>query len=632
MRQLIVGLVGLVRLVMVGALLIGPLRGDGAAFDTCFVNGTYSFNALVPGNPSTQAVGFATFTKPGNCAGLGTFVAQFDIGSGPLATAGTYFVDANGLFTTNATGAVNIAGPVSLVVGGGSAANAILFIANFASGPDLIGTALLTTAEGLVGPTGPTGAGGATGPAGPTGTQGAQGPTGATGPTGGQGIQGPTGATGSVSALAGEVTGPPASNLVTNAVSTNTANAIVRRDGTGSFAAGSITLSGDLNLPATGSSGVITLNSNRFLHGFGTDNTFLGTNAGNLTMTGQRNTATGASALLNNGAGNNNTAMGFQALLGNTFGGGNTAVGQHALLINTIGADNTAMGNNALANNTGDFNTAVGASALANNTGATNTAVGHSALNANTSGADNTATGAAALSNNDTGVNNTATGRSALNANTSGFHNTATGDSALSINASGTDNTATGYHALFNSTGGFNIALGSLAGLNLTTGSGNIDIGNPGVAAEAATIRIGTMQTATFVAGISGVTTGGAASAVLIDASGQLGTVSSSRRVKEEIADMAASTAPLLQLRPVSFRYLAQGDGGLRQYGLIAEEVAEVLPDLVVYDKAGEPQTVRYHLLPAMLLNELQKQHRTISELKTRVEQLERLLLLQAGR
>jgi len=232
-------------IVMVGALLVGPMRGDGAAFDTCFVNGTYSFNALVPGNPSTQSVGFATFTKPGNCAGLGTFVAQFDIGSGPLAAAGTYFVDANGLFTTNATGGVNIAGPVALLAGSGSTANAILFIANFASGIDLIGTALLTTAEGLVGPTGATGTQGVQGPTGATGTQGIQGPTGATGPTG------------SVDALAGEVTGPPASNVVSNAVSTNTASAIVRRDASGDFSAHSITLSGDLNLPFTGSSGVI---------------------------------------------------------------------------------------------------------------------------------------------------------------------------------------------------------------------------------------------------------------------------------------------------------------------------------------------------------------------------------------
>jgi len=180
-----------------------------------------------------------------------------------------------------------------------------------------------------------------------------------------------------------------------------------------------------------------------------------------------------------------------------------------------------------------------------------------------------------------------------------------------------------------------NIGIGSTAGLNLTSGNNNIYIGNLGTATETGQIKIGNSvaHTATFVAGISGVTTGVAdAVPVLIDSAGQLGVASSSQRVKTDIQEMGVGSDALLRLRPVSFRYTVHADRGPRQYGLIAEEVAEVFPDLVVYDKAGQPETVRYHLLAPMLLNELQKQHRTISELQTRIEQLERLLLLQAGR
>jgi hypothetical protein len=333
-----------------------------------------------------------------------------------------------------------------------------------------------------------------------------------------------------VGALAGEVTGPPASTVVTNAVSANTANAVVRRDGTGSFSAGSITLSGDLHLPATASSGVITLAGSRFLHGFGTDNTFLGTDAGNFTMTGAGNTAVGANALSLNTGG----PVGF------------------------LGSDNTAVGTSALRDNTaGGRNTAVGANALVSNSGLSNTAVGKDALGTITTGSSNT-------------------------------------------------------------------ALGAGAGLSHTLAdSSNIDITNQGVAGDNNTIRIGTQgsglgqQNRTFIAGIFGVmpeTDPDSAVGVVIDSAGQLGTIPSSRRVKTDIRDMRDTSEPLLRLRPVSFRYTAHADRGPRQYGLIAEEVAEVLPDLVVYDQAGEPQTVRYHLLPAMLLNELQKQHRRIVE------------------
>ncbi len=290
-------------------------------------------------------------------------------------------------------------------------------------------------------------------------------------------------------------------------------------------------------------------------------------------------------------------------------------------------------------------NTAVGFDALAaNTTGRVNTAVGFDALAANTTGGGNTAVGFAALTANTTGGNNTALGIFALIANTTGRFNTAVGNGALSTNTTGATNTAVGDSALGRSTGSNNIALGEDAGSLLTSGSNNIDIGNVGVAGESATTRIGAQGVGTgqtFIAGVSGVTTGGAAITVLIDANGQLGTASSSRRVKEEIQDMVDASEPLLRLRPVSFRYRNHADGGLRQYGLIAEEVAEVLPDLVVSDQAGQPETVRYHLLPALLLNELQKQHRQLTEQQAQLQaqaqtiaalqaRLERLLSLRA--
>ena len=99
---------------------------------------------------------------------------------------------------------------------------------------------------------------------------------------------------------------------------------------------------------------------------------------------------------------------------------------------------------------------------------------------------------------------------------------------------------------------------------------------------------------------------------VYIDSNGQLGTVTSSRRFKKDIHDMGSVTDRLMQLRPVTFRYKEAAENGAHpvQYGLIAEEVAKVYPELVQYDKAGKPFTIYYHLLTPMLLNELQKAHR----------------------
>jgi len=201
--------------------------------------------------------------------------------------------------------------------------------------------------------------------------------------------------------------------------------------------------------------------------------------------------------------------------------------------------------------------------------------------------------------------------------------NTATGYETLYGNTSGTQNTANGVHALAsNTTGSNNIAEGYHGGYNLTTGSNNIDIGSPGVAAESGVIRIGTVtgttstQTATYVAGIYGVKTASAGTAVFIDSSGQLGTVSSSIRYKEDIQPMAGASGRLLKLRPVQFRYKKADASGVKpiQYGLIAEEVAEVYPELVVRDATtGRIDGVRYDELAPMLLNEAQQQQRKMT-------------------
>jgi hypothetical protein len=299
--------------------------------------------------------------------------------------------------------------------------------------------------------------------------------------------------------------------------------------------------------------------------------------------------------------------------------------------VEELAGQNTALGAGALANITsGSFNTATGVNALASNTtGGGNVATGFQALNSNTSGGNNTATGFNALISNTTGEQNTATGSGALFSNTTGEQNAALGEGALNSNTTGLGNTAVGFTALVgNTTGNLNIALGTGAGFNVTTGSNNIHIYDAGTDADNALIRIGTegTQTATFIAGIRGVTTGVAnALAVLIDGNGQLGTISSSRRVKTDIRDLADHSRALHLLRPVSFRYRSHPSDGPAEYGLIAEEVAEIYPELAVLDKDGQPAGVRYHVLPAMLLNEIQRQQREIAELRARVQEIDEL-------
>jgi hypothetical protein len=286
-----------------------------------------------------------------------------------------------------------------------------------------------------------------------------------------------------------------------------------------------------------------------------------------------------------------------------------------ALFLHTRGgADNTGLGDGALASVT---------------TGFGNTALGERALRSTTTSNRNTACGYLALFSNGAGNVNTAVGVKALYANTSGFRNTAAGFEALPANTTGSRNTACGDRALAsNTTGSDNIAIGHYAGSALTTGGNNIAIGSAGIVGEATTIRIGTAGTHTraFLAGVRGVTTNVAdAIPVLVDSSGQLGTISSSRRFKEEIRDMGELSERLLALRPVVFRYKPEVQSGERplEYGLIAEEVAEVFPELVVRDEEGQPFTVKYHLLSSMLLNELQKTREELQGLVDRIVALE---------
>jgi uncharacterized coiled-coil protein SlyX len=320
-----------------------------------------------------------------------------------------------------------------------------------------------------------------------------------------------------------------------------------------------------------------------------------GCNALHSLITGAGNTGIGWYSLFLDTTGNFNTGVGGGALALNNADS-NTAVGAAALLLNTAGTLNTAVGTDALVyNDTGSFNTANGAFALFGNTeGDDNTANGVTALESNTTGSDNTATGAAALFSNTTGNDNTANGLSALTSNTTGVNNTAVGSRALS------DST----------TGEFNTALGTGAGSNQTTGSGNVYIGGNmfGVAGESDACYIRSIAGRTSVSGMP----------VLINLDNKLGTVTSSKRFKEDIKPMDQASELLFSLKPVTFRYKKEIDPvGTSQLGLVAEEVEKVNPDLVVRDKEGKPYSVRYDQVNAMMLNEFLKEHRAVQQLKS---------------
>jgi hypothetical protein len=299
----------------------------------------------------------------------------------------------------------------------------------------------------------------------------------------------------------------------------------------------------------------------------------------------------------------------------------NTALGTGTLVNNITGQYNTAIGSFALTSNTdGQVNTAVGSHVLRfNTTGSANTAVGDEVLYSNTTGHDNTATGQGAFYFNTTGSYNTGIGAGALNMNSTGNDNVATGYWALLNNTDGHDNTAVGFGALQSNVHGFsNIALGLYAGSGITTGNNNIDIGNVGAPGDSHRIRIGTtrIHTKTFIAGISGATVADGVG-VIVGGDGQLGTVVSSARFKEAIEPMDKASEAILALKPVTFRYKHDLDPvGIPQFGLVAEEVEKVNPDLVARDEQGKPYTVRYEAVNTMLLNEFLKEHRNVQELE----------------
>ena len=319
-----------------------------------------------------------------------------------------------------------------------------------------------------------------------------------------------------------------------------------------------------------------------------TDGNFCtGVGAGTLLAnTAGENTATGAGALFSNTTGPNNTANGAFALFSNTAGAGNTAVGDRALFNNDIGDGNTATGTNALSSNT---------------TGGANTATGGSALASSTTGHSNTASGTAALINNITGVQNTANGRAALFFNTGGNNNTATGVGALEGNLTGNDNTAIGRSA------GFDI-----------TGSGNVCIGE-------GTLGVAGASDTTWIRNVNTLAQPVSGSVDLVTvrlSDGRLGHDVSSRRYKEDIKPMDKVSEMLFALEPVTYHYKKEIDPtGSVGYGLIAEDVAKLNPDLALRNAKGEIEGVHYQQINIMLLNEFLKEHRNVQVLETTVAQ-----------
>ena len=296
------------------------------------------------------------------------------------------------------------------------------------------------------------------------------------------------------------------------------------------------------------------------------------------------------------------------------YSGGNTAEGQNALFSLTTGSYNTAVGLYSLLSLSDTrFNTGVGAGTLLANTSDENTAIGAGALLNNTEGEESTATGAFALFNSTIGGQNTATGAFALFTNTEGSYNTATGDSALLNNTTGTFNTAYGLGALSGTTiGSFNTAVGQFAGAGVTTASNVICVGAAGQ----------NVSNSCYIGQIfDQLSPSGTAAFVNLD--GKLGTTVSSRRFKDDIKPMDKSSEAILALKPVTFRYKKEFDPtGIAQFGLVAEDVEKVNPDLVVRDKEGKPHSVRYDQVNAMLLNEFLKEHRAVQEQQKEIEAL----------
>ncbi len=338
-----------------------------------------------------------------------------------------------------------------------------------------------------------------------------------------------------------------------------------------------LTVGCNINMNDSSSAAVGNINKNGipFMSNFGINNTFLGSGAGNFVVTGINNTGVGTAALTSNTGGSYNTASGLAALASNQNGSVNTANGALSLLSNLSGSANVAVGFVSLiSNQTGSANTAVGLASLASNV--------------------------------------------------SGDANTSVGIGALNTNVSGSNNVAVGSGALDSSTGSNNIAIGTNAGDLLVTGNDNVYIAHPGTANETGFIRIGTLltQIETYIQGIFGSAVGLGGLPVEVDATGKLGTVVSSAEFKENISNMGMDSAKIYDLNPVVFSYKNDNKKDMH-YGLIAQEVAEVFPSLVVYDANNQPFAVRYQVLPVLLLNEVQKHQASIEALNNRVAQLE---------
>src|SRR6266576_896156 len=357
------------------------------------------------------------------------------------------------------------------------------------------------------------------------------------------------------------------------------------------------------------------------------------------------NTAEGTQALFNLISGVSNTANGHQALFNNTIGSSNTAEKFRALFNNTTGIQNATGFNTLFHNTTGEANTAHGREALFNNTtGANNTANGFQALFSNTSGHANTANGFEALFYN-TGSLNTATGSLTLFNNTIGSLNTANGVSALASNTRGLQNTANGSLVLVsNSIGNNNTAIGFRALVNNASGSSNIGVGVNGGSAVASArnvICVGTGLTGANVSDRCYIDDiwqePGGSQAVYVNAAGKLGALVSSRRFKDEIKPMGEASEVIYRLKPVSFRYKPEVEATrLPAFGLIAEDVEKINPNLVIRDQEGKPYSVRYEQVKAMLLNEFLKEHRKVEQLtkdfgSKLAEQQKQIAMLTAG-
>ena len=302
------------------------------------------------------------------------------------------------------------------------------------------------------------------------------------------------------------------------------------------------------------------------------------------------------------------------------YPGFTTAEGCNALALLGAGAGNTGVGWYSLFSaGAANFNTGVGAGTLVLNTADDNTAVGAAALLLNTTGSFNTAVGTDALVFNDTGSNNTATGANALFNNTTGSLNTAIGDDALNSNTTTNDNTAVGAGAMAISTGSNNTALGRQAGITSGTGNNNVYIGAGvfGVVGENDHTYIRNINTTSV--------SGGGTDTVTVNLStGLLGHLSSSRRYKENIKPMESTSEALYQLKPATYRYKKEIDSTQSPaFGLIAEEVAEVNPDLVARNAEGQPESVHYEMVNAMLLNEFLKEHKKSEEQRATIAELQ---------